>query len=101
MLFCLLCSCVIEPYTKHPNLLEVLLSLLKGEQVHSIRREVWQCICDQAYENQPCEHTKIADFHLCCIITHKLQIMCTNKISITTAEFNGVKVTEMGYLIQS
>ena len=34
------CSCVIEPYNKHPNLLEVLLSLLKAEQVHSIRREV-------------------------------------------------------------
>jgi FKBP12-rapamycin complex-associated protein len=30
---------VIEPYLKYPNLLEILISILKTEQIHVIRRE--------------------------------------------------------------
>ncbi|XP_065891468.1 serine/threonine-protein kinase mTOR-like isoform X2 [Dysidea avara] len=37
-------GCVIEPYNKHLNLLEVLLNLLKTEQVLSIRRETIRVI---------------------------------------------------------
>ncbi len=33
-------GCVVEPYEKYPQLLEVLLNFLKTEQALSIRREV-------------------------------------------------------------
>ena len=49
-----------------------------------------QAICDQACENQPCEHKIIANFfHLCSIITYEL-FYKHNKSSVTTVEFNGL-----------
>jgi FKBP12-rapamycin complex-associated protein len=37
-------SYVVEPYLKYPNLLEVLINILKTEQVHSTRREAVKLI---------------------------------------------------------
>ncbi len=39
-------GCVVEPYKKYPQLLEILLNFLKTEQALSIRREVCQVDSD-------------------------------------------------------
>jgi len=48
------CRCVIEPYNRHPILLEVLLNLLKTEQVQNIRREVSKWAADMVYKKTSC-----------------------------------------------
>ncbi|KAL8588022.1 hypothetical protein ACOMHN_026139 [Nucella lapillus] len=62
-------GCVVEPYSKYPSLLEVLLNFLKIEQAPSIRREVIRVLGLLGALDPHKHRVNMGHYHCCCCYT--------------------------------